>query len=127
MSLKTFREAYYTASETVSKCTRNLAFAGIAVVWIFRAGEGVASKVPSSLIWPLLLFALALVLDLSQYFWQAAAWSIFCRMKEKEGVEEEADISAPRWINWPALVLFWAKAPAVIAGYILVVIFLWGF
>jgi hypothetical protein len=126
MKLKDFRHDYYEASATASARVRNLAFAGIAIVWVFKAGEGVASAIPSPLIFPLILFAATLTLDLFQYLSGTLVWGAFHRLKEKNGIEEEADIDAPRWSNWPALGFFWAKAVAVIGGYAYLVRFLWG-
>ncbi len=63
-TLEKFRESYYELSGKASDTARNLAFAGIAIIWIFRTGEGVANKIPQAIFWPLGLFAVALALDL---------------------------------------------------------------
>lgn len=58
------REAYRELSGTASTICRHLGFAGIAIIWIFRTGEGQAARVPASLAGPAILVVASLTLDL---------------------------------------------------------------
>ena len=123
MKLSGFKEAYQVFSAKASDVSRQLAFAGIAVVWIFKTGDAGNPKVPGELIPPLICLSCALACDLLQYVMQAMIWGIFHRLKEKTHKENE-DILAPRVLNWPPLVMFSIKVILVILGYTLLVLYL---
>ena len=126
MSLKDFRHGYYEHTRKVSESVTKLAFAGIAIVWLFRAGEGLDSKLPESLLLPVLLFAATLGLDLLHYLVGAITWGTFCRLQERKGVSEEADLDAPAWLNWGTNALFYLKVASVVLGYALMIRYLYG-
>lgn len=66
MKLAAARETYYYATGQVSQIARQLALAGIAVVWLFKAGEGSSFLLPDELALALVAFFAALILDLFQ-------------------------------------------------------------
>lgn len=123
-NLADFRKDYYEFSSKASGVARNLAFAGIAVVWIFRHGDGINSKIPQPLLFPVALFALTLALDLIHYVAGTITWGIFCRIKEKSGTLEDEELKAPMWLNWGTLLMFWSKIVVVMFAYILLIHFL---
>ena len=108
---------YYT--ETLSKIVRQLDFAGIAVVWIFRvAGENGQISFSSELLWALGFFVSSLILDLLQYAYASAAWSCFFRRCEtKHKLKLDGDRVAPRSINWPTNASIKKKTILVAGGY----------
>ncbi len=124
MKLQQYREAYYEHSGKASDSARNLAFAGIAIVWLFRAGSGLDSPLPNPLLLPILLFAATLALDLLHYLVASVTWSVFCRIKEKKEIPEEAELDAPPQLNWAPLFLFYLKIASVMSGYALMIHFL---
>ena len=66
MKLSDYRNTYYEFSDKASNVGRKLAFAGIAIIWIFKIeGEG-APKIPEKLFTPSALLATALAFDLLQ-------------------------------------------------------------
>ncbi|MFM0261874.1 hypothetical protein [Paraburkholderia sediminicola] len=123
------REKYYEHSKKASDVSRQLALAGIAVVWLFKtsiAGVAIgAYGLPSALFWPTLLMLVSLALDLLQYVWQAALWGTVSRSQEKQhGTDTvEWDGIRPAW-NLPANVLFWGKLVSMLVGYGLLLVFL---
>ena len=83
MTLKDAREAYYTYTGNVSELARQLSFAGIGVIWVFRSKEAPSGFVwDPSLRWTATLFVAALALDLLQYVYASLAWGVFHRQKE---------------------------------------------
>src|SRR5215213_6125443 len=50
-------------NENINQSVRQLAFAGIAVVWLFKVNASNTINLPRSFIWPLLLFVITLALD----------------------------------------------------------------
>src|SRR5439155_1640647 len=53
-------------SGKLSDVTRQAAYAGLAVIWIFKTGDAATYHLDRSLLWAGVLLALALALDLSQ-------------------------------------------------------------
>ena len=126
MKLAECRKAYRDLSGKASDIARHLAFAGIAVVWIFKHGEGLESCVPDDLLLPTILFVVALALDLLHYLVAALTWGGFHLWKERAGTTNEDEFKAPRCVNWVPN-LFWAgKFAAVIVGYFLLIKFVWN-
>ena len=66
MRLQDYRETFYEFTGKASDITRQLSFAGIAIIWIFKKETGTALTVPHELLWPGVLIVLALFFDLLQ-------------------------------------------------------------
>lgn len=120
MNLSDYRNVYYTASGKASDVARQLAFAGIALIWIFRDAQAAPLAIPPELLIPASLFVLALGFDLSQYVASAVIWGFFSRNHEGKGTQESTELSAPMYANWPALLFFWLKIAFVLLAYWLV-------
>ena len=133
MKLAGIRENYYFHSGKASDVARQLAFAGIAVVWIFKDGDAAHPIIPGRLILPLLCFGIVLGLDLLQYAVSAAIWGIFAWLKERwikaHSATRDEEFEAPECLNWPALAFFWGKIAFAVIGHACLVILLgrmWG-
>ena len=123
MKLKDVRVSYNYYTGKLSDIVRQLCFAGIAVVWIFRKGdEGIS--IEQDLIGPLILFVFALGLDLLHYVYASAAWGIYAHRKEKEGHSDDDHVSPHDSINWFSLLCFWGKSIGCILAYVLLLNFL---
>lgn len=126
MKLKTARESYDYYSETASEVARNLAFAGIAVVWLFTVVTDGNLMLSGKLLFGIFFFVLSLALDLLHYAISALIWGAYARMHEHEGSGDskivrpnDADIpDPPNFVNWPALAFFWLKIISVAVGYL---------
>jgi hypothetical protein len=118
MTRKDCLAAYQDFSAQTSENVRNLSFAAIAVIWVFRVEPSDGGFALSS---PLLAAGtasvLALMLDFLQYAYATIAWGRFHRIKELEGASIDSEFSAPARINWPTLFLFWAKVASVAVAY----------
>jgi hypothetical protein len=84
VKLEHARAKYYDCTGTASAIGRQLALAGVAVVWIFKdaAPDGHIALKPD-LLTALLLFFVALVLDFAHYVVGAAIWGIFSFRNER--------------------------------------------
>ena len=119
MKLSNYRESYYGFSGSASNVSRQAAFAGIALIWVFNSKTPDGIHLPIELIWPTLFLIIGLGLDLLHYVVASAIWGIFHRIKEKElGEIPDPDVEAPIYLNWPTLLLFWGKLIAICTGYI---------
>lgn len=127
MNRSDIREAYYEASGKASDIVRQLCFAALAVVWIFRPESPPGTvDLPPSLSWAGILAVAGLAADLLQYVYRTIAWGTFHRVKELEGVADDVQFKAPRSINWPSYILFGAKLVAVTAAYFAIFVYLAG-
>lgn len=124
---------YRDLSSKASNSLRQLAFAGIAIVWIFRRGEGAEIRLHPLLTLALVLLSLGLLLDLAQFLTLTLRWWRFGHASERRLHKEyhgdrrrmnEEAFAAPADINKPAEVLFVAKCSAVLSGYGVLVFFL---
>lgn len=77
-TLKEFRDGYHELSGTASEVSRNLGFAGIAVIWIFKADlPEKAYTLAPELYHAGVVIVLSLALDLLQYVFSSLIWGAF--------------------------------------------------
>jgi hypothetical protein len=120
VTLSGYRDAYYELSGKASDVARQLAFAGIALIWIFHRESGNPVNIPQQLILPAALLICGLAFDLLQYVSGSLIWGAFHRHYEKQlGVDSKRNISAPPYFNWPHIFFFWSKFVFVLLGYFL--------
>ena len=118
-------QAFYGYSEKLSGLVRQLSFAGIAVIWLFKVGGENAGGIEwdDSLLFPLVAFVLALMFDLLQYVYYSLVWALFHRKKERHVQRWCGSTPAPDkfyvspWINRIGYVFFVNKTAAAIIGY----------
>ena len=119
MKLADARGHYEYFSGALSDLSRQLSFAGIAVVWVvILSQENGQLTMQLKAFSPLHLFCASLIVDLMQYIWASAAWGFYHRYKEKKLSSVEEEFLAPIWMNHPTIVLFWSKVSLVCVGYI---------
>jgi hypothetical protein len=124
MKLEDAREYYARHSTKASDVGRQLALAGLAVVWIFKTDKDGVLAVPHELVLPALLMMVGLAADLLQYLSGATVWGIYNRHKERTGTSPDVEFTAPRQLNWPIILFFWMKHAAIVAGYVVLLKFL---
>ena len=110
MNRKDIRDAYDYYTGKVSDIVRQLAYAGIGVIWILKVGTdngGIAFD--AALVQVLHLYVYALAADLLHYVISSASWGIYNKIKEHQKTPADKDFKAPGIINWPSLVFFWGK------------------
>lgn len=118
MKLRDARQAYDYYTGKLSDVTRQLCFAGVAVVWVFVVKESGSFSLASNLKISLGFFVTALALDLLHYLSSSVTWGIFHRYKEMCKTGEDAEFLAPLWINFVPLIFFWSKVFFALFGYI---------
>jgi hypothetical protein len=116
------RYKYY--SEKASDRVRQLGFAGIALIWIFRRNANGELQLPEQLIPPALALILALACDFLQYVAGTLIWAVYGRWLEFRKMGKDTEFQAPDAVNWPALICFWSKICLMAIAYALIVHFL---
>jgi len=127
MRLADCLEAYQYNSGQVSSNVRQLGFAALASVWLFKStSKGETVTLPLLLWWVGGLSVAALFFDFVQYLWNATAWGQYHRRQELKGIAVNEEFLAPTWINWPGNGLFVLKVCCLFLCYFLLLVFLWG-
>jgi hypothetical protein len=134
MKLEDTRAEYYFHSGKVSEVVRQLALAGVAVIWIFKSEAGGQQRIPGWLIPAGILILFCLAFDLLQYAVATIQWNRFNRVKEIELGQKKAageitdpeneQFAAPAEINDIPMTFFWVKFILVILAYINLIFYL---
>ena len=124
MSLEFVQNRYIYYSKTASAICRQLGFAGIALVWIFRSDTTEIYAIPTELVMPSLIIFVALSFDLLQYLSGTVLWSWWLQAKDREGAVEDEQFEPPKQINWPTIFFFYSKISAMIFAYVHILFFL---
>lgn len=93
MNLNDYKQEYQWYSGKASDVVRQLSFAGIAVVWLFKVQSKTEIKVPEAFLVPLGLFCVSLAFDLLQYLIGYITWFFFFRAQEKKGVAKDTALT----------------------------------
>jgi ketopantoate hydroxymethyltransferase len=80
--VKDCRDAYGYNSQKAGDVARQLAFAGIGLIWVFRTGADAATKIGPELYLPTLLLGAGLACDLLQYVVASGIWGFYGRYRE---------------------------------------------
>jgi hypothetical protein len=124
--LQDYRETFYTFSGKASDLNRQLAFAGIAIIWLFKKDNLAGLSIPRELLWPGVLIVLSLGLDMLHYVVASVVWRYFYRSQEKAGVDEGKVLTHETYLEWPIYFFFSAKIIIVLAAYVLLVNYFWS-
>jgi hypothetical protein len=124
MKLEEYRKESYEFSKRASELNRQLGFAGIALIWLFKSDVGGHTTIPTILIWVGGLIVLSLTFDMLHYCVGWYTWRSYFRGKAAEGFSEDAQIDpGPRFAS-PIIAFFVTKIVCIIAAYILIFSFL---
>ena len=125
MTLSDYLASYYELSGKASDVARQLAFAGIAIIWVFHQGSGGTVAMPIALIGPAALFIGGLACDLLQYVSGTLIWGAFHRIQEQRlGAGSKKPLTAPVYFNWPGLLFFWSKLALILIAYALLLAYM---
>lgn len=116
---------YEEFSGKLSDVNRNLAFAGIAVVWVFKQNGSGGPVIPLDLLLPLQLFVYALTFDLLHYVSATIAWGCFQKYHDIKTRDLQGDPqidSHESYLNWAPFTFFVLKIAALVLAYYLLMI-----
>lgn len=117
MKLEQYKKDSYEFSQLSSDLVRKLAFAGIAIVWIFKYDNPGDHLIPTELFKPLLFLIITLGLDLLQYLFPSFIWAIFYFYHEKKGMSPNYDLKASNWLSLPGWLCYYGKILFLIFAY----------
>lgn len=122
MKLSEYKREYQDFSRLASERTRIAAFAGIAIIWLFKQNTANgAITLSSDLFYPFILFIFAIAADLFQYVLGYAIWYGFYRYQEQklEKITDDPELAAPAILAKPVHWLFLGKIALTLVGYVL--------
>lgn len=82
--LKNLLEDFYECTGKISEISRNFAFAGIGIIWIFKNSDLKKQLLPNDLVFPLKCIIIYFLLDFSQYVWRSINYYRIYRINEKK-------------------------------------------
>ncbi len=126
-ALKEYLNDYHEYSKLLSASNRQLTFAGIAIIWIFRNSIGILPLIPFELLLPLTLFVLSLFFEIMQYLSGTLIWRWFFHSHEKayraKKLKNVDDIVAPNLYQKIITGFFYLKVVSTISAYIFLLLF----
>lgn len=115
--LSDYKEDYYFFTGKLSDINRQIAFAGLAIIWIFKKGENSDIQLDVELIKPAIFIVCALAFDIFQYIYQSITWSLFYTHYNRKHKSEEYKIESPEYLNYPSWFFFFLKVILVLIAY----------
>jgi hypothetical protein len=123
---------YQARTGKASDIARQLAFAGIAFVWVFSGGNATHTgrlHIPNNLLVVGLVLVAGLACDLLQYVYSGAAVGILRWVEERKlqaaagdsvnVTPDTGDFKMPAQANWATVALYWSKIASIITAYVL--------
>ena len=121
MTGKTLWEQYQHYTRDFTEHSRTLGFAGAAICWIFRDEQ---FRFPALIYIALLLFVCFFLADIFQSLAGAVTLRFFTEAQERKLWDAtgsiEGEIHKPRWVDFPAFMMFCAKAIFLAAGFVFI-------
>ena len=124
MKLEEYKKDSYEFSKSTSDLVRQFAFAGIAIIWIFKLDNAKIHLIPQELLVPLFLFIITLAFDLFQYFIPSIIWTMFYKHHESKGRGGDFELKASKWLSRPGWICYYCKLITLIVGYFFVMKFI---
>jgi hypothetical protein len=117
VKLQGYRETFYEFSGKLSDICRQLAFAGIGLIWLFKKDNLAGLSVPHELLLPGALIVAALTFDLLQYALGSILWRVFYRNNEKLNTSEDEELTHGTGWELPIWIMFCLKTLCMVAAY----------
>lgn len=119
MKLSEYKTDYYQYTSLASNGSRQLALAGIALVWVFKTQGASGYTLPNELLIPSIALIVSLGSDLLQYVAGSVTWGIFHRYHEAQRASmlEDPELEAPVYYTWPINAFFYSKILSVLIAY----------
>ncbi len=119
MKLSEYKNDYYEYSGLASSTSRQLTFAGIALLWIFKSGSDGNYSLSVELYIPAVALIVSLGSDILQYVTATIIWGIFHRYHEcnRNNNNPDTELEASKYLTWPINFFFYLKLISVIYAY----------
>jgi hypothetical protein len=130
MKLDAIKECYHYYSGKASDLVRQIAFAGIGIIWIFKIDQSGTPILSHEFIMPIALLLAALFFDFFQYFYGSVLYDASYRwresQKQKGNLKEDHNFKTWPKLLWPMDACFYLKSVLLIAAYVILAKHLYG-
>jgi hypothetical protein len=116
--LKDLKEDFYAFSSKTSDITRQLALAGIAIIWIFKISSAQKIELAPSTVPILKLLIVSLLLDFCHAFIPSITYGILSNGHRKNGKTDESEVAYSLWWTLPEWFFFIAKIALLLWAYV---------
>ena len=123
--LSEYLNDYYQFSGKASDINRQLGFAGVAIIWIFK-NDSTTHMFPSDLLLPLLLLLASLAADFLQYVLASMIWRYFFNKEWKKKPDANKEVAAPEIYNRVINAFWMIKIALLMLAYCFLFLFLLG-
>lgn len=119
-----WRKKFGEDSGLVNNVVRQLAFAGIAIVWVFHSSKPNEPIIPDKLNPALQLIAICVILELTQFLWKSVGTYLVFKIPERQvrkGKKEEKtleNLDMPDFVPFISWILFLCKIAALALAYL---------
>lgn len=119
MKLSKYLDDYYFYTGKASENARAVAFAGIAIIWVFKSDVESRLQIPDDLLLPAVLLVVGIAADFLQYVVGAAVWWLFTTYHEarKKKPSDDPELGHSIWLQAPIMLFFISKLIAIVAAY----------
>lgn len=121
MTGKSLWEQYQHYTRDFTDHARKLGFGGAAVCWLFRDAH---FRFPVVIYVSLLFFVFYFICDIFQSVSGALSIKFFTEREEKRLWEStgsiEGEIHKPKWVDYPAFLMFCMKSVFLVAGFLFI-------
>ena len=127
-------ERYRELSKSASELARQLNFAGLGVIWIFKLDTPAGVALPHSLIVPVAWIVVSLLLDLLQYVVGALIWNLYGRhlenleraaAKTKSPFGKDHVFKNKKWMANVLSCFYYGKVASLCVAYGYIGLYLW--
>jgi hypothetical protein len=128
--LRSWLDEFYEDTGKLSEILRNLCFAGIGLIWIFKNSDNAEHLLPSLLVTPLRFIVLSLAADVMQYIWRAVNIYIHYKILDSKHINKKIsdeaieDVIMPDYIPLGTWIFFIGKLVLIIIAYLQIYSFL---
>lgn len=122
MKINDYKDTYKRYSKLASDRIRVAAFAGIAIVWLFKDVDAQgAVHIGVNLLWPLSMFVASVISDLLQYLLGYIIWFFTFRKHEKsiDDKNHDQELNHSSFLALPIHLFFALKVIFIGVGYTL--------
>ena len=121
MKLSELRDVYKKFTEKSSDSARQIAFSGIAIIWVFvKLGNG-SVQMSCWLFYSLLLFALSIATDLFHYFYAGKVWHKEYIKFENRNYGDNRLVEVPSKITERIHCIYKLKLAFLAVGYLILI------
>lgn len=125
MKIQELLDASDKASGKASDLSRQLAFAGIAVIWVLKVGANSGGiQFSNELLVPMYCFVAGLAVDFGQYIYKTMIWSMLNWYHWRKHGSNDTEVEVSPLVNYPTHLMFWGKITLVGYGYIGLLLFI---